>query len=122
MVNKVILLGRLGKDPETQTTKNGKQMTKFPLATSENYKDKNGEWQERTEWHNVVMFGRDVRASKGDLVFVEGRIETSKVEEKYYTSIIANWTRKVQGNESTKKAPAQRERPGSEDVGDDLPF
>jgi len=93
-VNKVILVGRLGKDPE----KNGPAV-KFSVATSEAWTDKQGEKKERTEWHNVVVFGKlsDIclqYLKKGQQAYVEGRLQTDKYEKdgvtKYSTSIVAN--------------------------------
>jgi len=100
MVNKVILIGRLGKDPEVRYTPDGTMVTSFTLATSEKYKDKNGEKAERTEWHNVTSFGKLAEICgnylvKGKLVFVEGRIQTRSWEDKegvkrFKTDIIAS--------------------------------
>ena len=99
-VNKVILIGRLGKDPETRYMTNGEAVTNVSLATSENYKDKNGEKQERTEWHNLVFYRRLAEIAgeylkKGSQVYVEGRIQTRKWQDKegkdrYTTEIIVN--------------------------------
>lgn len=93
-VNKVIILGRVGQEPK----KSGPAL-KFSVATSEKWKDKSGESQERTEWHNIVVFGKladicEQYLKKGSQVYVEGRIQTDKYEKdgvtKYSTSIIAN--------------------------------
>lgn len=99
-VNKVILIGRLGKDPETRYMTSGEAVTNVSLATSENYKDKNGEKQERTEWHNLVFYRRLAEIAgeylkKGSQVYVEGRIQTRKWQDKegkdrYTTEIIVN--------------------------------
>ncbi|HEX5363832.1 MAG TPA: single-stranded DNA-binding protein [Gallionella sp.] len=99
-VNKVILVGRLGKDPETRYMTNGEAVTNVSLATSENYKDKSGEKQERTEWHNLVFYRRLAEVAgeylkKGSQVYVEGRIQTRKWQDKegkerYTTEIIVN--------------------------------
>ncbi len=99
-VNKAILIGRLGKDPETRYMTNGEAVTNVSLATSENYKDKSGEKQERTEWHNLVMYRRLAEIAgeylkKGSLIYVEGRIQTRKWQDKegkdrYTTEIIVN--------------------------------
>ncbi len=99
-VNKVILVGRLGKDPETRYMTNGEAVTNVSLATSENYKDKSGEKQERTEWHNLVFYRRLAEIAgeylkKGSMVYVEGRIQTRKWQDKegkdrYTTEIIVN--------------------------------
>lgn len=100
-VNKAILIGRLGKDPETRYMTNGEAVTNVSLATSENYKDKSGEKQERTEWHNLVFYRRLAEIAgeylkKGSMVYVEGRIQTRKWQDKesgkdrYTTEIIVN--------------------------------
>ena len=99
-VNKVILIGNLGKDPEVKYTPSGVPVAKFSIATNESYKDKGGEWQERTEWHNVVAWQRLAEIvgeylKKGSKVYVEGRLQTSSWEDKqsgekkYRTEIIA---------------------------------
>ena len=99
-VNKVILLGHLGKDPEMKYTPSGQAVTKFSLATSERWKDKgNGELQERTEWHNIVCWAKLAETAsqyltKGSGVYIEGRIQTRSWEDKenkkhYMTEIIA---------------------------------
>lgn len=100
-VNKVILVGNLGKDPEIKYTPTGTPVAKFTLATNENYKDKSGQWQERTEWHNIVAWERLAEVvgeytKKGSKLYVEGRIQTSSWDDKetgqkkYRTEIIAN--------------------------------
>ncbi|WP_018140417.1 single-stranded DNA-binding protein [Thioalkalivibrio sp. ALJ7] len=100
-VNKVILLGNLGADPEKRETPNGVTVTNLRLATSEQWTDKNsGEKRENTEWHRVVMFGRlaDIAAqylSKGSQVYIEGKIQTRKWQDqsgndRYSTEIVAN--------------------------------
>ena len=99
-VNKVILVGRLGKDPETRYMTNGEAVTNVTLATSENWKDKNGEKQERTEWHNLVFYRRLAEVAgeylkKGSQIYVEGKIQTRKWQDKdgkdrYTTEIIVN--------------------------------
>ena len=98
-VNKVILLGNLGRDPETRYTTGGDAVTNLNIATSETWKDKSGEKQEKTEWHRVVLFGRQAEVAgeylkKGRSVYVEGRLKTRKWQdkdgvEKYTTEIIA---------------------------------
>src|SRR5260370_14471144 len=99
-VNKVILVGNVGKDPEVKYTPSGIPLGKFSLATNERFKDKNGEFQERTEWHNIVAWQRLAEivgefVSKGSKVYVEGKIQTSSWddrhsgEKKYRTEIVA---------------------------------
>jgi single-strand DNA-binding protein len=100
-VNKVILIGNLGKDPEVKYTPQGTAVAKFTLATNERYKDKSGEWQDRTEWHNVVAWARTAEIvgeylKKGRTVYVEGSLRTSSWEDKqtnqkkYKTEIVVN--------------------------------
>ena len=99
-VNKVILLGNLGRDPETRYTTGGDAVCNLSIATSEQWKDKNGEKQERTEWHRVVLFGRQAEIAgeylkKGRSVYVEGRLQTRKYTdkdgvEKYSTEIVGD--------------------------------
>lgn len=85
MVNKVILIGNIGKDPEIKTLDSGKVLCTFSLATNENYKDKAGEWQKETEWHNIVIWGNDAfrfdKLEKGKLIYVEGKVKTETYED-----------------------------------------
>jgi single-strand DNA-binding protein len=99
-VNKVILLGNLGRDPETRYTTGGDAITNLNIATNEQWKDKSGEKQERTEWHRVVLFGRQAEIAgeylkKGRTVYIEGRLQTRKYTdkdgvEKYSTEIVGD--------------------------------
>jgi single-strand DNA-binding protein len=100
-VNKVILIGNLGKDPEIKYTPSGTAVAKFSLATNERYKDKSGEWQDRTEWHNIVAWQRLAEivgeyVKKGSKLYIEGRLQTSSWDDKesgqkkYRTEVIAN--------------------------------
>jgi single-strand DNA-binding protein len=99
-VNKVIILGNLGRDPETRYTTGGDAVTNLRIATSEQWKDKNGEKQEKTEWHQVVLFGRQAEIAgeylkKGRSVYIEGRLQTRKYTdkegvEKYSTEVVAD--------------------------------
>lgn len=99
-VNKVILVGRLGKDPETRYMTNGEAVSNATLATSENWKDKSGEKQEKTEWHNLVFYRRLAEIAgeylkKGSQIYVEGKLQTRKWQDKegkdkYTTEIIVN--------------------------------
>jgi single-strand DNA-binding protein len=86
-VNKVILIGNVGKDPDIKYTPSGVPVAKVSLATNEKYKDKSGEWQERTEWHNLVFWQRLAEivgeyVKKGSKVYIEGRLQTSSWEDK----------------------------------------
>ena len=100
-VNKVILIGNLGRDPEVRYSPNGQAIANVTMATSESWKDKtSGEKQERTEWHRVVFFGRLAEIAgeylkKGAQIFIEGRLQTRKWQDKdgvdrYTTEIVAN--------------------------------
>lgn len=86
-VNKVILVGRLGRDPETRYTGGGQAVANFSIATDESYKDKNGERQKRTEWHKIVVWGKQAEIAqqylkKGSLIFIEGRIQSREWQDK----------------------------------------
>ena len=108
-VNKVIILGNLGRDPETRYTTGGDAVTNLNIATSEQWKDKSGEKQERTEWHRVVLFGRQAEIAgeylkKGRSVYIEGRLQTRKYTdkdgvEKYSTEIVADRMQLIGGRE-----------------------
>ena len=100
-VNKVIIIGRLGQDPELRYTTSGQAVARFSIATSESWKDKNnGEKQERTEWHRIVVWGRLAELcrdylAKGRQAYIDGRLQTNSWEDsngvkKYTTEIIAN--------------------------------
>jgi single-strand DNA-binding protein len=97
-VNKVILVGRLGADPEVKTTQSGLAIAKISLATTERVKDKDGNWNESTEWHRITAFGKTAETagqhlSKGRQIYIEGRLKTSKYTdkngvEKYSTEVV----------------------------------
>jgi single-strand DNA-binding protein len=138
-VNKVILIGNLGKDPEVRFTNNGRAVARFPIATSEVWKDASGGRQERTEWHNVVVWGKQGEScgqylAKGRQVFVEGSIRTRTYDDKagtkrYITEIVAQNVRFLGGGGGTRVAQ-ETEASGSEDMAgsgmppadDDIPF
>ncbi len=149
-INKVILIGRLGKDPDMRYAPSGTAIASFSLATNHNMKDADGNWQTQTEWHNVKTFGRQAEfvgeyLKKGRLAFVEGRLQTSSWEDqngqkKYKTEIIAQDVQMLGSrseNESQASAapaaaaqepaqskpaqPAQPEQTGEVEE-DDLPF
>lgn len=99
-VNKVILVGNVGKDPEVKYSPSGTPIAKFSLATSEKYKDRSDEWQERTEWHNIVAWQRLAEivgeyVKKGAKLYIEGKLQTSSWEDRdsgtkrYRTEIVA---------------------------------
>ena len=141
-VNKVILLGRLGKDPEVRYTQGGSAVTSFSIATSEAWKDKaTGEKQEKTEWHNIVMFSRLAEIAgqylkKGSQVYIEGKLQTRKWTDKngidrYTTEIIANEMQMLGGNNQQQGGYGQggnfnqqqpNDMPDFDQIGDDIPF
>jgi single-strand DNA-binding protein len=110
-VNKVILLGNVGKDPEIRSTGGGTMVASFGLATSDRYKDQQGNFQERTEWHNIKAFGRTAEiirdyVKKGHKLFIEGKLSTSNWDDKehpgrkvYRTEIIVNELSLLSGRE-----------------------
>jgi len=140
-VNKVILLGNLGKDPEIRHLENGRAVTNFTLATSEVYKNKEGSKVTNTEWHNVVLWTPLAEVAhkylkKGNQVYIEGKITTRQYDDKdgnkkYITEVVGREMTLVGGKpESTGSSPAGQNAPKPEEqsfVGepadlDDLPF
>jgi len=116
-VNKAILVGRLGRDPETRYTSGGQAVANFTLATDESYKDRNGERQKRTEWHRIVLWGKLAEITqqylkKGMLVYIEGRIQTRQWEDKRdgqkrtTTEIVANVMRMLTSRADSAAAGA----------------
>ncbi len=96
-INKVILVGNIGRDPQIYEFEGGNKKISFSLATTESYRDRDGNWQDQTEWHNVVGYRylADKTFAKGDMVYVEGKIKTRKYTdkdgiEKYITEIVAD--------------------------------
>jgi len=151
-VNKVILVGNLGRDPETRYTTSGDAVTNVRLATTDTWKDKNGDKQERTEWHTIVFYGRQAEIAgeylkKGRQIYVEGRLQTRKWQDKegqdrYTTEIVADRMQMLGSREGggapsgAEDAPA-RERASAgaskvgatapakknvDDLDDDIPF
>lgn len=138
-LNKVMLIGNLGKDPEVRFTASGQAVTSFSLATSEKFKDKtSGEWVERTEWHKVTLWGKLAELageylSKGKTVYIEGRLQTRKYEKDgvthYTTEIVGDKMEflSAKGERSTgdsssapKTSGPSYEEPRFQD--DDIPF
>ena len=115
-VNKVILLGRLGKDPELRFTPNQVPVCNFTFATGERRKDATGQWVEHTEWHNIVTFGKTAEncsnyLKKGREAFIEGRIQTKKYQDKqgqdrWRTEIIADTVQFIGGRDGASKGMA----------------
>ncbi|MBK8347537.1 MAG: single-stranded DNA-binding protein [Saprospiraceae bacterium] len=116
MVNKVTLIGHLGKDPEIRTLENGTKVGTFSLATNESYKDKNDNWQTLTEWHNIVVWrGLAERAErelkKGQLAYIEGKITHRKYQDKdgtdrSTTEIVANTVNSLERKENKQNLSA----------------
>ena len=151
-INKVILVGNLGKDPEVRYSPSGQAVANVTIATSESWKDKNtGEKQERTEWHRIVFFGRLAEIAgeylkKGAQIYVEGRLQTRKWQDKegqdrYTTEIVANemqmlgsrggagapadhsFNQDTSANESPNSGGrAPAKAPAGADFDDDIPF
>jgi single-strand DNA-binding protein len=127
MVNKVILIGNLGKDPEFRKLESGAAVARFSVATNENYKDKNGEWQSQTEWHDVVAWRNlaekaESTLKKGSTVYVEGKLSTRSWEDqegnkKRTTEVVASYLRNL-----SKKESGGEETPMEMGADDDLPF
>jgi single-strand DNA-binding protein len=142
-LNKVMLIGNLGKDAETRYTKSGTPVTSFPVATTRRIKDgQSGEWRDETDWHDVVVWKAENVAGyllKGTQVYVEGRLQTRSWEgqdgqKKYRTEIVADGSHGVMllsggGGQKPSAGPggggSQRPEPASDDMGvgdDDVPF
>jgi len=124
MVNKVILIGNLGKDPEVRALESGISVGRFSIATNESYLDKSGEWQTLTEWHNVVVWRNlaeraEKNLKKGMQVFVEGKLTTRKWEgqdgkDNYTTEVVAQSFR-ILGKRERSDSDYESNFPGSED-------
>lgn len=133
MLNKWIGIGRLGKDPEVRYTPDGAMVTSFSLATDRQWKDKNGEKQQETEWHNIVIFGKLAEIcgnylSKGSLIYLEGKIQTRKWKDKegvtrYTTEIVGKEMKMLSGKKDgePREAYASRDDRPLPDDGD-IPF
>ncbi|MFZ0296762.1 MAG: single-stranded DNA-binding protein [Candidatus Sulfotelmatobacter sp.] len=142
-VNKVILVGNVGKDPEVRYSQSGTPVANFSLATNERFKDRNNEWQDRTEWHSIVAWQRLAEivgeyVAKGSKVYVEGKLQTTSWEDrqsgerKYRTEIVARELLLLgpRGNGGCPRDPAHNENnagqpshAGSgEIVDEDIPF
>lgn len=143
-VNKVILVGSLGKDPEIRFMPNGETVCNFSMATSDSWKDKQGNKQEKTEWHNIVMYRKLAEIAgeylkKGSPVYIEGSLQTRKWQTKegqdrYTTEIIAN-TMQMLGSKGDSNTPSKQDNQpqgvkkpdnktdgGFDDMADDIPF
>lgn len=137
-INKAIIVGNLGQDPELKYLPNGDAVCNFTVATSESWKDRDGNQQERTEWHRIVAFRRLAEIcgeylKKGKQVYIEGRIQTRSWEDKdgvkrYTTEIVANQMQMLgrrdeeTGGEVTSPPPDESSVPPAKDDENDLPF
>lgn len=129
-LNKVMLIGNLGKDPEVRYTTSGTPVASFSLATSERFKGKNGDWEEKTEWHNVILWGRLAEIAgeylgKGKTVYIEGRLQTRKWQDRegkdrYTTEVVGEKMQMLSARgEGGGRAPAGRG--GSQEYGGGSP-
>lgn len=136
-LNKVILIGRLGQDPEVRTLNNGDLAGSFSLATSESWKDKAGQNQEKTEWHNIIFYGKigsriQKYVKKGTMLYIEGSLQTRKWTgkngvERYTTEIKLSELKMLGGKTESASAPAVQNNKGETIVNatttdEDIPF
>jgi single-strand DNA-binding protein len=146
-LNKAMIIGNLGADPEVRYTQSNTAVANLSIATSDRYKDKSGEWKEKTEWHRVVAWGRTAEVcqeylQKGSQVYIEGPIQTNKWDDKdgqtHYSTEIKALRMVMLGGKGGNNAPAESNGAGSkasepmssnvdlnenlDDIDDDLPF
>lgn len=134
-VNKVTILGNLGREPEIRKTGDGKSIANLNIATSENWKDRDGNKQEKTEWHRVVVFGKladivEKYLNKGDSVYIEGKLQTrkwqdSQGQDKYTTEISVDGfggTLKMLGKRDSGGSQPAAEQPTMKPASSDAPF
>lgn len=138
-LNKVMLIGKLGKDPEVRFTSSGQAVAGFSMATNEKFKNKSGEWEDRTEWHNITLWGKLAEIageylSKGKMAYIEGRLQTRKWQDKngndrYTTDIVGDKLQLLSPkNDSSRSSetvphPATSERVEEQPFqDDDIPF
>lgn len=126
MINKVTLIGRIAAQPELRRLESGAAVSNVSLATSENYKDKSGEWQENTEWHNLTFWReqaeRSEKLEKGTLLYIEGKLKTEvwekEGEKRYTTKIVVSYFRQLSKREANNEQPESNATP----VEDGMPF
>ena len=129
-VNRVIVLGTLGQDPELKQTQSGVSVCQLSLATNEQWKDKNGEQQQKTEWHRVVLWQRLAEIAgeylhKGSQVYIEGKLQTRKYEKDgvtHYSTEIVGQELQMLGGKGGGQAPAQQAPQQQSMQDDDVPF
>ena len=136
MLNKVMLIGNVGKEPEFKSTPNGTAIVTLPLATTEKWTDKQGQKQEKTEWHRVTLYNRLAELAgqyvqKGSKLYIEGKIVTNSYEKdgekRYSTEIIANSMQFLSSSQQSQQAPKpapQHHQPSAQPdpFDDDIPF
>jgi len=130
-LNKVILVGHLGQDPKISYTQSGQPVANLRMATSERFKDKQGQWTDRTEWHSVVAWGKDAEfcsnyLAKGALIMVEGRLQTRKWQDKdgqdrYSTEVVANRVQSLGGRPQGGEGGSSGMRPQGAQQGGQQP-
>lgn len=136
-VNKVILVGNLGRDPEMRYAPSGDAITNFSIATTDSWKDKNGQKQERTEWHRISMFGKLAEIAgeylkKGSTCYVEGRLQTREWQDKegnkrQTTEVVADRMQMLGGRSTEPSSPhpsrsTEQQNDPMEDLESDVPF
>lgn len=132
-LNKAILIGNLGKDPEMRYMPNGDAVVNFSIATTESYKDRDGNKQDKTEWHNITIYGKLAEIAnqylkKGSSVYIEGRIQTRKWQDKngqdrYTTEIIASAMQMLGDSKPQRQQEPRKQAPRpAEEFDDDLPW
>lgn len=134
-INKAILIGTVGKDPEIKYTPSGTAVAKLSIATNDKYKDKSGSWQEKTEWHNIVFWAKLAEIAgeyikKGSRIYVEGKIETRSWDDKqsgqkkYMTEIVGQELLMLDGKSGeSKPKPASKPAPTVQEIDDsEIPF
>ena len=135
MINKAIIVGNLGADPEIRHTQSGTQVTNFNVATTERYKNKDGEQVDETEWHRIVAWQRLAEIcgeylTKGSKVYIEGKIQTRKWQDKdgndrYTTEIVAREMKMLDSKGGNRESQDSRQEPEQQpysSMGDDVPF
>jgi single-strand DNA-binding protein len=131
-VNKVILIGNLGKDPEVRHLEGGAAVANFPLATTETFKDKNGNRQEQTEWHNIVVWRglaevAEKYLKKGMTIYLEGKLRTRSWDDKegnkrYTTEVVGDSFTMLSKRDNASQTPSEDNSSSTPKTGDDLPF
>jgi len=137
MLNRVTFIGNLGRDPELRKLDSGVSVATFSIATNENYKDKEGNWQTNTEWHNIVCWRGladmvEARYKKGNLAYIEGKLTHRKYQDKdgndrYVTEVVASTCRLLEKRDATQResVPPPTQTPSTSNNAsgaDDLPF